>query len=111
MRGAGVGLGFEHDLTGETAGFADGAFLLETVGVGGLRQGEDAVDFGAELAGGEPAVEVEGGGTLFVGGSGEHDEAAERAAFDVEGADGERGAGFATGHEDEAAAGGEGGGG
>ena len=67
----------------------------------------DAVDARLDFAGGEPAVDVVGGGALFVGRGVEHREAVEVAALHVERADGEHRAGVAAGHEDHAAARGE----
>lgn len=79
------------------------------MGEGGIGEGKDSIDARLELALSEPAVDVEGGGALFVGSGREHHEAADRAALDVERAHRKGGAGVATGHEDEATACGEGG--
>ena len=55
-----LGYGFDDDLAGECAGFADGALFLQAVGFGGLIERHDSVDARLEFAGSEPAVDVVG---------------------------------------------------
>lgn len=99
------------DFACQAAGSFDGTCFLEAVCFRGLREREYAIDLRAELSGGEPVIHILGRLLLRLWGGLEHHEAMERAAFDVEGADGEGGTCVATGHEDHPSVFGEGSGG
>ena len=89
-------LGLDDDLAGQCAGFADGAFFLKTVGFGCFVEREDAVDAGLEFAGGEPAVDVGGGGVLLLASGVEHGETKQAAILGVKRAYGKDRAGVAA---------------
>ena len=86
---------------------AEGVVFLELVGFGDLVEVHDAVDVGDELALGDELVDGLASIALGGGGAGGGHEAVDGLVAGVERADGEGRGGFASGHEDEAAAAGE----